>query len=267
MGNDGIIEAEGIGYIYPDGTLAVEDAHFYLCRGERVAIVGPNGSGKSTFLKILSALMEPSKGKIKFYGRENVKEKELRKRFGVILQNPDDMLFNATVMEDLEFGPSQIGMEREKFEEMLKELDEVFSLSPLLKKPPFKLSEGEKQRVAMACALAIKPEVLFLDEPFSALDVGMKRKVVEYLNKLNKEGMAMVTVSHDLSIIPFISDRVYLLNKKMVGEGSVYEILTNEKLLRENGMDALPVVKIASALKMKPLPLTLEEFIERLETK
>ncbi|MCD6480764.1 MAG: energy-coupling factor ABC transporter ATP-binding protein [Thermoplasmata archaeon] len=267
MGDNRIIEAEGITYTYPDGTLAVENAHFYLERGERVAIVGPNGSGKSTLLKILSALMEPQEGSIRFYGKENVKEKELRKKFGIILQNPDDMLFNATVMEDLEFGPAQIGMKRNEFEKILEELDEIFSLSPLLKKPPFKLSEGEKQRVAMACALATKPEVLFLDEPFSALDVGMKRKVVEYLNKLNAEGMAMVTVSHELDIIPRVADRVYLLNRRVVAEGKVEEILSNDKILTENGMEPLPVAKIAAALGMKDIPLTIEEFINALKSK
>ena len=267
MGDDRIIEAEGITYIYPDGTLAVEDAYFHLCRGEKVAIVGPNGSGKSTFLKILSALLEPGEGKIRFYGKEKVKEKDLRRKFGVILQNPDDMLFNATVMEDIEFGPSQIGMDKKEFHEILGEMDAVFSLQSLLKKPPFKLSEGEKQRVAMACALAIKPEVLFLDEPFSALDVGMKMRVVDYLNKLNKKGMAMVTVSHDLSVIPFMADRVYILNRKMVAEGSVHEILANETLLKNNGMDVLPVVKIATMLNMEPVPLTMKDFIEQLKPK
>ncbi len=267
MDTDRIIETEGIKYSYPDGTLAIHDVNFYLKKGERVAIVGPNGSGKSTLLKILSALLEPKEGKIKFYGRENFKEKELRRKFGIVLQNPDDMLFNATVMEDMEFGPAQIGMDREEFLKILEELDEVFSLSPLLSKPPFKLSEGEKQRVAMACAIVIKPEVLFLDEPFSALDVGIKRRVVNYLNKLNAEGVSIVTVSHDLSIIPFIADRVYLLNKKIVAEGSVEDILANDELLLKNGMETLPAVKIAAALGIDRAPIKMEDLIKILKPK
>jgi len=267
MGNDRIIEAKGISYSYPDGTLALENVNFYLRKGEKVAVVGPNGSGKSTLLKILSALMEPQKGEIKFYGKKNFEERELRKKFGIILQNPDDMLFNATLMEDIEFGPAQIGMGKEEFKKIMKELEDVFSLSRLLEKPPFRLSEGEKQRAAMACALAIKPEVLFLDEPFSALDVGTKNRVVEYLNDLNERGMTMVTVSHDLSIIPLMADRVYLLNKRIVAEGSVEEILTDDELLSSNGMEPLPVVKIASALGISDMLLKIEDLIEKLKSK
>lgn len=266
MDNNKIIEAEGITYIYPDGTVAIENVHFTLFKGERVAIVGPNGSGKSTFLKILTGLIKPAHGKIKFYGMEKIKEEEIRKKFGILLQNPDDVLFNATVLEDLEFAPAQLKIPKEKFDKILEEIADILDIKGFLEKPPFRLSEGQKQRAAMASILTASPEAIFLDEPFSALDAKMKEKLIRYINRLNEEGMSIVTVSHRLDVIPYIADRVYVLNRTIVAEGNTAEILCNIELLQKNGMDVLPAVKIGMELKLNPVPVTIEELLKKLKT-
>lgn len=264
---DKIIEAKDITYIYPDGTIAVEKANFCLFKGERVAIVGPNGSGKSTFIKLLAGLIEPTEGKINFYGKEKIKERELRRRFGILLQNPDDVLFNTTVMEDLEFAPAQIGMEKKDFIAIMEEIVDLLDIKNLLEKPPFRLSEGQKQRAALASILTMKPEVIFLDEPFSALDAKMRRKVVDYINRMNEKGVSIIIVSHRLDVIPYIADRVYVLNRRVVAEGNMREILSNIGILEENGMDVLPAVKIGIEMGLNPLPLTIEELIEKMKLK
>ncbi len=264
MDDDKIIEARGIGYTYPDGTVAIEDAHFDLFKGERIAIVGPNGSGKSTLLKILSGLIKPTEGKIKFYGKEKIKEEEIRRKFGILLQNPDDVLFNVTVSEDLKFAPAQLAMPEKKFEEIFDYIVKLLELKNFLDKPPFRLSEGQKQRAAFASIITMMPEVIFLDEPFSSLDVITRKKIIDYINKLNENGVSIVTVLHDLQHVPFIADRVYLLNKKIVGEGEIREILGNADLLTENGMSIPPAVKIGMELGLNPLPITIDELIKKL---
>jgi len=265
MDTDKIIEAQNISYIYPDGTVAVENAYFDLFKGERVAIVGPNGSGKSTLLKILSGLIKPTEGKVKFYGKEKIKEEEIRKKFGILLQNPDDVLFNTTILEDLEFAPSQLKISQEKFERILNELVKLLDLKNFLDKPPFRLSEGQKQRAAFASIMTMVPEVIFLDEPFSSLDCITKERIIRYVNELNENGVSIVTVSHDLQYVPFIADRVYVLNKKIVSEGKMRDVLGDVDLLTKNGMDVLPAVKIGMELKLNPLPITIEELIKKLK--
>lgn len=266
MGDDKVIEAIDIKYIYPDGTLAIEHVHFELFKGERVAIIGPNGSGKSTLLKILSGLIKPTSGIIKFYGKEKVKEEEIRRKLGILLQNPDDVLFNSTVAEDLEFAPAQLEISQERFKKILDEIIDLLDMENFLDKPPFRLSEGQKQRAAFASIITMMPEVIFLDEPFSSLDCIAKEKIIDYLDEMNKKGASIVTVLHDLHYVPFVADRIYMLNKKIVAEGKTRDILGNADVLTENGMDVLPAIKIGIELQLNPLPVTIEELIEKLNT-
>jgi len=266
MDNDKIIEAKGVGYTYPDGTVAIEDVHFDLFKGERIAIVGPNGSGKSTLLKILSGLVKPTKGKIKFYGKEKIKDEEIRRKFGILLQNPDDVLFNATVAEDLKFAPAQLAMPEKKFEEIFDYIVKLLELKIFLDKPPFRLSEGQKQKAAFASIITIMPEVIFLDEPFSSLDVFSRKKIIDYINELNENGVSIVTVLHELQYVPFIADRVYILNKKIAGKGEIREILGNAELLTKNGMNIPPAVEIGMKLGLNPLPITIDELIKKLNS-
>ncbi len=264
MGDDKVIEATDIKYIYPDGTLAIEHVHFELFKGERVAIIGPNGSGKSTLLKLLSGLIKPTSGIIKFYGKEKVKEEKIRRKLGILLQNPDDMLFNSTVAEDLEFAPAQLEISQERYKKILDEIVDLLDMKNFLDKPPFRLSEGQKQRAAFASIITMMPEVIFLDEPFSSLDCIAKGKIIGYLNEMNKKGASIVTVLHDLHYVPFVADRIYVLNKKIVAEGKMRDILGNADVLTENGMDVLPAVKIGIELQLNPLPVTIEELVEKL---
>jgi cobalt/nickel transport system ATP-binding protein len=171
MVRDKIIEARNLNYQYPDGTVGIENVDFELFRGEKVAIIGPNGSGKSTLLEILGGLIEPTEGYVKFFAKDSIDQYDLRRRLGIMLQNPDDVLFNPTVREDLEFGPAQLQMPKEEFNKILAEISQLLDLTPYLNKPPFRLSKGEKQKAALGCVLALKPEVLLLDEPFSAVDI------------------------------------------------------------------------------------------------
>ncbi len=264
MARDKVIEAKGLKYRYPDGTVGVEEVDFELWRGEKVAIIGPNGSGKSTLLELLGGLIEPTEGYVRFFTKETIDHYELRRRVGVLLQNPDDVLFNPTVREDLEFGPAQLQIPKEEFDTLIENVSQLLDLQPYLNKPPFRLSEGQKQRAALGSVLTLKPEVLLLDEPFSAVDIETKQSMIKHLNQLNEEGVTIVVTAHDLTTVPLIADRVYLLNKSVMAEGSTRDILTDVELLKNNGLDVPPLVELGIRLGINLVPLTVDEAVERL---
>jgi cobalt/nickel transport system ATP-binding protein len=264
MVRDKVIEAKGIKYRYSDGTVGIDEVNFELWSGEKVAIIGPNGSGKSTLLELLGGLMEPTEGYVRFFAKKSIDPYELRRRVGVLLQNPDDVLFNPTVREDLEFGPAQLQMPKEEFDTMLENISQLFDLTPYLNKPPFRLSEGQKQRAALGSVLALQPEVLLLDEPFSAVDIETKQSMIKHLNRLNADGVTILLTAHDLTTVPLIADRVYLLNKSVMAEGSTRDILTNAELLNNNGLGVPPLVELGLRLGINTVPLTVDEAVERL---
>jgi cobalt/nickel transport system ATP-binding protein len=264
MARDKVIEARNLKYRYPDGTVGIEKVDFALWRGDKVAIIGPNGSGKSTLLEILGGLLEPTEGYVKFFGKESIDPYELRRRVGIMLQNPDDVLFNPTVREDLEFGPAQLQMPQEEFNQILEGISQLLDLKPYLNKPPFRLSKGEKQKAALGSVLALKPEVLLLDEPFSAVDIGAKQSMIRYLNRLNEDGVTIVVTAHDLTTVPLLADRVYLLNKRLIAEGSTRDTLTNAELLKNNGLEVPPLVELGLRLGINSVPLTVDEAVKRL---
>jgi cobalt/nickel transport system ATP-binding protein len=265
MVRDKIIEARNLKYQYPDGTVGIEKVDFELFRGEKVAIIGPNGSGKSTLLEILGGLIEPTEGHVKFFAKESIDHYELRRRVGIMLQNPDDVLFNPTVREDLEFGPAQLQMEKEDFNKILEEILQLLDLAPYMNKPPFRLSKGEKQKAALGSVLALKPEVLLLDEPFSAVDIGSKQSMIKYLNLLNEGGVTIIVTAHDLTTVPLLADRVYLLNKRVMATGSTRETLTDAELLKNNGLEVPPLVDLGLRLGINAVPLTVNEAVKRLQ--
>lgn len=267
MDSDWIIEAENLKFRYPDGTIGVENVDFNLRRGEKIAIIGPNGSGKTTLLELLGGLLEPEEGTLRYFGGEPIDDYELRRRIGVLLQNPDDVLFNATVREDLEYGPKQLETSNERLDDVIQDLCDLLSLEGKLDTPPFKLSRGQKQRAAIGSVLALKPEVLLLDEPFSTIDLESRRTLLSHIQRLNRKGVSLVITAHDLDMVPSFAERVYLLNKKIVKVGAAKEILTSIELLNDNGLEAPRLVELGKELDLNPPPLTVEEAVEKIRRK
>lgn len=263
-----IIEARNLQYTYPDGTLGIKGAKITVKRGERIAIIGANGSGKSTLAEILGGLREPKKGSIRFFGEkiEDLEETEIRRKIGVLLQDPDETLFSPTVREDLEFGPAQLKMSKKETEEKIQQVIKTMGIpEKILKKHPSRLSGGQKQKSALASVLTFDPEVLILDEPFATLDPNSKSRIIQHLNSLWEKGKTIILATQELRLLPSVTDKIYLLGKKkIVAEGKVREILTDTQLLRNNGLAPPPAVQLGLKLKMKEKPLTLEEAVKML---
>ncbi len=232
---------QNVTYRYPTGETALEGIDLTICEGEKVALLGANGSGKSTLLKILDGLLFPQSGRVIAFGRE-ISEETLRdegfsfafrRRVGFVFQNSDAQLFNPSVWEEIAFGPAQLGLPPEEVERRVEDVMRMLGLEHLRHRPPFKLSGGEKKKVAIASVLSVNPAVLLLDEPTSGLDPRTQRWLINLIRHLNAAGKTIVTATHDLDLVDQIADRAVVLGEdhRIAAEGSVEEILDDLNLL------------------------------------
>ncbi|MFB6109730.1 MAG: energy-coupling factor ABC transporter ATP-binding protein [Halodesulfurarchaeum sp.] len=253
-----MIEASGVSYEYPDGTTSIRDVDLSIEAGERVAVIGANGSGKSTLQLVLGGLLEPTSGTIRYFG-ETTDAEAVRERLGVLLQDPEDYLFNTTVRADIEYGPAQLGHPREVAARRVESLATDLGLREVLDQPPFRLSGGEKQRAAVASVFAFDPEVLLLDEPLGTVDARFRERI---LDLLAEHDGTHVVFTPALEAVPALADRVVLLSRAgtIAADGSVREILTDRSLLESHGLrPPAPVRVFEGLLPAADLPVSVAE--------
>lgn len=200
-----------------DGDTVFENLNLRIGEGEKVVLLGVNGSGKSTLLKMLNALVFPDSGELLFEGtaltKKRLKDKAaneyFRRSVGLVFQNIDAMLFNPSVYDEIAFGSRQL--EFNDIDARVRNYADVFGLTPYLNSVPFKLSGGQKQKLALACVMSLSPKVLLLDEPTSALDPASTAKFMDMIAALN---ITTVTATHNLAIAPKLGERVIILDEK-----------------------------------------------------
>jgi cobalt/nickel transport system ATP-binding protein len=236
-----IIGLEGITYSYYDRIPAVCDISLSIREGERFAIIGANGSGKSTLLQIMNGLVSQSSGKYFFRGNE-VSERTLkdkgflrffRERVGYVFQDSDVQLFCPTVLDELLYGPLQLGIEEKEALDRAFEVMQILEIENLKDRPSTMLSGGEKKRVTIGSVLTMNPEILLFDEPTNGLDTRTQVFLIELMLALNEAGKTLVMATHDLSLVDELHMQVALLSEehRMVKIGSSDEILKDEDLL------------------------------------
>jgi cobalt/nickel transport system ATP-binding protein len=260
-----VIDARGVAHEYPDGTRALADVDLAVEAGERVAVLGANGSGKSTLQLVLGGLLAPTAGTVRYFG-ETTDAEAVRDRLGVLLQNPEDYLFNTTVREDIEYGPAQLGHDRETARRRVADLAADLGLTDLLDRAPFRLSGGEKQRAAVASVLAFDPDVLLLDEPLGAVDATYRERILDRLR--DHDGTLMVfTPSVDLA--PVVAERVVLVGTdgSVVADGPTRDVLTDTSLLATHGLRPPVTVRLFEGLlDSDEIPLTVPDARRYLTT-
>lgn len=266
-----IIETKNISYQYPDGTEALKNVDFRAKKGKIVALLGPNGAGKSTLFLHFNGILRPVSGSITIDGKPlGYKKKDLmevRQKVGIVFQNPDDQLFAPTVMEDVAFGPMNIGLCKEEVEERVKESLKRVGMEGMENKAPHHLSGGQKKRVAIAGILAMKPEIMVLDEPTSGLDPKGASQIMHLLYKLNQEGMTIVISTHDVDLVPLYAYNVYIISDgKIIKEGNPSEVFEDIKTIRDANLRLPRIAHLMEILKKedklpfdKPYPLTIGE--------
>ncbi|NTV02210.1 MAG: energy-coupling factor ABC transporter ATP-binding protein [Chlorobiaceae bacterium] len=232
-----MIAIRQLAFTYPDGTRALDGITIDVRTGGSTGIVGANGAGKSTLVNHLNGWFVPQEGSVTVDGIDSGRKQieEVRKRVGLVFQNADDQLFMSSVLEDVLFGPANLGMGRREAEASAELLLRDFGLWELRDKPPAHLSQGQKRFAALAAVLAMNPSILVMDEPTSDLDPRNRRKLIRLVNRL---GVTKVTVSHDLDFIWDTCDEVCVMNQgKIVAAGPARALLSDQGLLERNGLE------------------------------
>ena len=276
------IEAVNLSYAYPDGTKALENINFSVERGENIAILGPNGAGKSTLLHHFNGLLTATSGKIYVLGNEVNKQNltQIRQNVGLVFQDPDDQLFARTVSQDVAFGPTNLKLPKTEVEERVKRALEVTELKGLENKAPQNLSTGQKKRAAIAGVLAMKPEIMVLDEPMANLDPRTATKILRLLLQLNKElGITLIIATHDVDLVPLFATKICILNRgKVILEGTPEEVFSQAETIRSLDLRLPRITHLFEILRKKNsidasvhIPMTIgearREILELLESK
>lgn len=234
-----IFELHDVGYKYAGRQSALDRVNLTIWPGERVALLGANGSGKSTLLKLLDGIVAPTNGSIRALGLDIAAVAagedgfHFHREVGLVFQDPDIQLFSATVLDDVAFGPLQLGLSRDEVKERCDEALAEMGIAHLADRAPFELSGGEKKRAAIASVLSLRPEVVLLDEPTASLDPRTKWVLVDLVQRLAAAGRTLVVATHELDIVPLIADRVVVLSEegRVVADGTPSAILADRELL------------------------------------
>jgi cobalt/nickel transport system ATP-binding protein len=237
-----LFQLSNVHFSYVGQLEALTGIDLSINQGSRIAIVGENGSGKSTLLKLLNALYLPNSGTIQFEGKTLTEELlengnfayQFRQRVAFLFQDPETQLFSSTVLEEICYGPLQLRWDKSRITQIAQQMMQQFGIDHLADRPPFRLSVGEKKKVALASVLALDPEVLLLDEPVAALDPRTQNLLLELIHDWSLNGKTIVTSTHDLSILKEIADEVYVMQKgRIVYHSGVNELLAQQQLLED----------------------------------
>ena len=209
--NELLINLQGISFNYPGGPPVVYNLDFHFHRGDRIGLIAPNGSGKTTLLHLIMGLIKPSAGRIEIFGKLVNNEKDfidVRRRIGLLFQDADDQLFSPTVLEDVAFGPLNLGKSKGEAIEIARRTLNFLGLYGFEDRITFKLSGGEKRLVSLATVLAMEPEILLLDEPINGLDMKTKAKLTEVLSGLD---LSYILISHDFDFLAETANAIYTM--------------------------------------------------------
>jgi cobalt/nickel transport system ATP-binding protein len=233
-----LIQVRGLSYVYPGGVPALDMVSFQVARGESVGLIGPNGAGKTTLFLCLAGVLRIDPGMASLGSLDPAKPSERRKltgRVGLVFQNSDDQLFNATIFDDVAFGPLNLHLPADEVRRRVTDALKRVGLTGLEERVPYHLSGGEKRRAALAGVLAMQPEILLLDEPTMFLDARARRELIHLLLGLSN---TRIIATHDLEMLLETCSRAIILDKgSLVAQGSVRELLANREVMEKHGLE------------------------------
>lgn len=264
---DYAVEIHNLAFQHKDGTIALRGVTMKVKKGSKTAILGHNGAGKSTLLFHLNGIYLPQQGSVKILGVEvnRKNEKLVRKMVGLVFQDPDDQVFSPTVWDDVAFGPANFGLPREEIEIRVKEALRAVGMEEFADKMPFHLSYGQRKRVAIAGVLAVKPEILVLDEPHAFLDPKSKENLFDILEKENQEGRTVIIATHDVDFAYEWADEIVVMKEGRVLAQGGTEVLCRGEIIKVAGLEFPRVVRFFKrihGLKVEKAPKTIDEAAE-----
>lgn len=264
-----ILEARQLDFSYADGTPALQGIDLEIKRGLFTVLLGPNGSGKTTLFKVLTGLERPVRGEVRLAGTDikKVSKEDLYKRVGFVFQDPNDQLFAPTVLEDVSFGPANLGLKPEQTAQRAEDALRRVGMWAQRDKPVHCLSYGQKKRAAIAGVLAMEPEIIILDEPTAGLDPAGVREIMTLLSELHrKHGITVLMATHDVDLVPLYAGNIFVLDGgRIVAAGSPQQVFGERETIRRAGLRLPRVAHLWEILQKKDrlplngLPLTIGE--------
>lgn len=271
-----ILETKNLTYTYSVGTPfeldAITDISIQIRKGELIGIIGQTGSGKSTLVQHLNGLLKPASGTVLLHGKDIWEEpkniRSVRFKVGLVFQYPEHQLFEETVYKDIAFGPKNMGLSEEEIAGRVREAAAFAGLSAeLLEKSPFQLSGGEKRRAAIAGVIAMRPEILILDEPTAGLDPKGRDDILDRIVRYQRDqGQTVLLVSHSMEDIARVAQRVLVIHEgKIAMFGPTEEVFSHGKTLYDMGLQVPQVTRICTLLQEQGIPIGETESIYTLE--
>jgi energy-coupling factor transport system ATP-binding protein len=256
------VDVRQLTHIYKDGTVAVRDLNLEIRRGEFVAILGQNGSGKTTLVKHLNGLLKPTRGTVTVAGLDTRKASlnEMAVTVGFIFQNPDTQICKMKVYDELAFGLKNVRLPEAEIDQRVKQAAEELEITYLLDKNPFLLSMGEKQRVAVASVLAMRPSILVLDEPTTGQDFKRAREIMDLAVRLHEMGQTIIVITHDMNLAAEYCDRMIIMaGGQVILDSPAREAFSSQEALRTSSLRPPQVILLGQALGYAGAWLTVDE--------
>ena len=262
-----IIRSEGLVHVYEAGTVALRGVTLEIRRGDFLAIIGQNGSGKTTLVKHFNGLLRPTQGKVTVFGLDasQTSIRELSTKVGYCFQNPDHQICTDSVRKELGFGPRNLELPEDEIQKRVDEVTDAIGLRGMLDDNPFNRSKGERQRIAVASVLTMKPDVLVVDEPTTGQDDRMARQMMDFYRKLHDEdGKTVIVITHDMNLAAEYANRVFVMwNGQVLLSGSPREVFAESEKIEKTYLRAPQITRFAQALKSFGFPpnvLTVDEM-------
>jgi len=263
-----VIEIRGLRHSYDGVNAALNGVDLTICRGELMSILGKNGSGKTTLVKHINGLLKPAEGSVVVLGQDTTQTTtaQLAKKVGFCFQNPNHQMITFVVKDELALGPKSLGLDKEEIERRSLEALDFVGMAGQMKADVMALGKGQKQRLALASVLTMKPEILIIDEPTTGQDPQMTEDIFEIIRRLNEEGTAVLVITHKFDYAAAYTERaVILANGSIVYDGPMGPALMDEELLKENSLDQPQVTKLAAKLAAQNAPgdiVTLDQMYD-----
>lgn len=267
--NEPIIQVKGLRFGYVPEIEVLHGIDLTINQGEFVSIVGRNGSGKTTIVKHFNGLHKPTGGDVIVKG-QNTKETtvaQLSKSVGYCFQNPDHQIFSSLVMDELRYGPKNLGWDDDTIDETILEVSQMLGIEDLLEENPYNLSKGQRQQVAVAAILCTKPDVLIVDEPTTGQDPLQSRAMMDMMKRLNEEAhKTIVVITHDMSIAAEYSDRIVAMHMgEIIADGTPREVFAQEKLLNSSNLEAPQITRLLQGVGIvEPAVIDVDEAFQLL---
>ena len=268
------IQVKDLDFTYPDGTKALENINLSIQVGEFIALIGQNGSGKTTLSKCLNGLYKPTSGEVlvESLNSKNTPIVQMVRRVGYVFQNPDHQLFNSNCWDEIAYGPRNIQLSEEEVKERVEEAAHVVGLPEVFyEEHPFFLSKGLRQRVAIASILALRPQVIIVDEPTTGQDSRQSIEIMEFLKDLNEtHGHTIIIITHDMYIVAQYARRVILMSEgRILADGATADVFSKPDVLQQAFLEPPQITQLAQSVQglgFSPGTLTVQEMISQFET-